>query len=234
MKHIAKGLLIASLLGVAGAAVAQAATDAPGSKREAAAAWTEDGLQKADIKGLDVVYTRPSVSLASYDKVLLKPVAVSFRRDWGRATAGAPGVRVRAADAQRIRERLATIMREEAIKQLGEGGYTVTDVAGDDVLEVEAAIVDLYIVAPDVLGAENLRTYSVSAGEMTLVAELRDSVSGETAARIYDHAYARETSRPHRITDVENTSEARRVASEWARQLRLQLDLAKRNAGAAD
>lgn len=212
---------------LAATALAQSTPDAPRSKREAAAQWTEDGLQRAAIKGLDVAYVRPGVSLAAYNKVLLRPVAISFRRDWGRGSSGSPGVRVRAADAQRIRDKLAALMREEAVKQLAKGGYAVVDKPGDDVLEVGAQIVDLYIIAPDVLGTEATRVYSVSAGEMTLVAELRDSVSGEVAMRIYDHAYARETGRPHRITDAENVVEARRVASQWAEQLRRQLDLAK-------
>ena len=233
MQRFGQILLFVAMAGAVTAAFGQTPAELPSSKREASAAWSEDGLQKASIKGLDVVYARPSANLSAYSKVLLQPVTVSFRRDWGRSAPGTPGARVRAADAQRIREKLAAIMREEAEKQLSEGGYAVVDSAGDDVLEVEAAIIDLYIVAPDVLGAESLRTYSVSAGEMTLVADLRDSVSGETAMRIYDHADARETSRPHRITDAENIVEARRAASEWAKQLRQQLDLA-RNGAARD
>lgn len=222
-------MIFALLLSIALAAnaLAQAKPEAPRNKREAAAQWTEDGLQKAAIKGLDVAYVRPGASLAPYNKILLRPVTVSFRRDWGRGSSGSPGVRVREADAQRIRDKLAALMREETVAQLGKGGYVVVDKPGDDVLEVGAQIVDLYIVAPDVLGREGTRVYSVSAGEMTLVAELRDSVSGETAMRIYDHAYARETGRPHRITDTENAVEARRVAAGWAEQLRQQLDLAK-------
>lgn len=229
MRHLLRIFLVA---GIAATFAVQtlAAAGKPSSKRQAAEAWTQDGLQKREIKGLDVVYVRPSASLAGYQKILLKPVDISFRRDWGRSAPGIAGTRVRAIDAQRIRDKLAKLMREEAAKQLTQGGYALVEASGDDVLEVDAAITDLYLVAPDVQGAEGVRVFAVSAGEMTLVAELRDSASGEVIARTYDHAYARETARPHRITNSENTVEARRVAGEWAKQLRLQLDLARKGA----
>ena len=231
MKGIAKILLFTAMAGAVGSATGQSSTELPSSKRDAAAAWSEDGLQKASIKGLDVVYVRPGSSLAGYTKVLLKPMAVAFRRDWGRSSAGSPGGRVRSEDAQRIREKLVAVLVEEALKQLAEGGYAVVDAPGDDVLEVEASIRDLYITAPDIPSAAFTKVFSVSAGEMTLVADLRDSVSGETLVRVYDHAYARDSGRPHRITNMENATEARHVAREWARQLRLQLDLAKGGGG---
>lgn len=231
MKGIAKILLFTAMVGAMGGAASQSATELPSSKRAAAAAWSEDGLEKVSIKGLDVVYVRPGSSLAGYTKILLKPMEVAFRRDWGRMSAGSPGGRVRAEDAQRIRERLVAVLLEETLKQLAEGGYTVVEAPGDDVLEIDASIRDLYVTAPDISRTSNMNVYSVSAGEMTLVAELRDSVSGEILTRVYDHAYARESARPHRITNMENASEAREVAREWARQLRLQLDLAKGGGG---
>ena len=225
-----KFVLALSLFGVAASALAQATPAAkpavPTSKRAAATAWTEDGLQKTSIKGIDVAFARPGASLAPYRKVLLRPIDVSFRRDWGRPATGT-GVRVRAQDAQRIRDKLEALIREETVRELGAGGYTVVDQPGDDVLEVEGAISNLYLVAPDVPGAEATRVYSVSAGEMTLVADLRDSVSGETVLRVYDHAEASDTGRIHRITQVENASEARRAAKAWAGILRRQLDAAR-------
>ncbi|HWS78046.1 MAG TPA: DUF3313 family protein [Thermomonas sp.] len=227
MKGIASILLFTVMAGTVGSAASQSSTELPRNKREAAAAWSEDGLQNVKIKGLDVVYARPGSSLAGYTKVLLKPVEVAFRRDWGRPAAGTPGGRVRSEDAQRIRERLTAVMAEETLKVLAEGGYAVVDAPGDDVLEVDGAIRDLFITAPDIPSASFTRVYSVSAGEMTLVAELRDSVSGETLMRVYDHAYARESGFAHRITNIENASEARKIAREWASKLREQLDLAK-------
>lgn len=222
-------LLTMSLLGATALAApsdALAQSKTPTSKRAAATAWTEDGLERTRIKGVDVAFVRPGLSLAPYRKVLLRPIDVGFRRDWGRPTAGTR-LRVRPADAQRIRDKLAALMLEETARELAAGGYQVVAEPADDVLEIKGSIIDLYLAAPDVPGAEATRVYSVSAGEMTLVADLRDSVSGDTVMRVYDHAEATDTGRIHRISQVENNAEARRAAKAWARILRGQLDAAR-------
>ena len=166
----------------------------------------------------------PGASLADYPKILLRPVSISFRRDWGRG--GSSIGRVRPEDAQRIRDKLAAVVREETVRELTAGGYQVVEQSGDDVLEVNARITDLYIVSPDVPSTTGVRTYALSAGDMVLVAELRDSSSGELLMRAYDHAYAREHSNMRRISDAENATEARRIATDWAKVLRKQLDAA--------
>jgi hypothetical protein len=76
-----------------------------------------------------------------------------------------------------------------------------------------------------VRNSTHVSTYAVSAGEMSLVADLRDSASGDVLVRVFDHASANESTWPHQITDVENVAEARAAA--WARALRSELDLAK-------
>jgi hypothetical protein len=94
------------------------------------------------------------------------------------------------------------------------------------VLEVNMAVVDLFIAAPAVRNSTHVSTYAVSAGEMSLVADLGDSASGDVLVRVFDHASANESTWPHQITDVENVAEARADAA-WARALRSELDLAK-------
>ena len=207
--------------------LAWAATETPKSKRDAAAAWTEDGLQKVAIKGLDVVYVRPEASLTGYDKVLLRPISVAFRRNWEKTAVPGSNLRINPKDSQRIKDNLAGLIREEVIKQLTEGGYQLTDSSGDDVLEVNMSIIDLNVRAPNVRAANNTNIYAVSAGEMTLVAELRDSASSDAVMRIFDHAEAHETTWPRRITSIDNIAEARSMASAWARSLRMLLDAAR-------
>ena len=60
------------------------------------------------------------------------------------------------------------------------------DQAGPDTLRVSAAIVNLYVTAPDTMSAGRSRTYTANSGQMTLVVELRDSVTGELLARAVD------------------------------------------------
>jgi hypothetical protein len=211
----------------AGAAPLLSAQDVPGSGRDAARQWSEDGLARVAVKGLDAVYARPGAAIGDYTKIRLAPIEVSFRRDWGKGSVGATRIRVHPDDAQRIREELSALVREELLAQLAQGGYPLVDQPGDDVLELDARIVNLYIQAPELARHDSGRTYAVSAGEMSLVAELRDSTSGETAMRLYDRTEARETTRVHWISGAENRSEARRAAKDWARQLLGLLDQAK-------
>jgi hypothetical protein len=224
MNKVIASLLL--MLSCAGAVDAES-PDVPKSKHEAASAWSESGLQKMTVKGLDEFFARPGVSFAEYDKVLLKPVSVAFRRGWLMTPLPGSRDRISKADASRIKDRLAALMQQEVAAELGSSGYKLTDSPGDDVLEVNMSIVDLFIAAPDVRNSTHTSTYAVSAGEMSLVAELRDSVSGDVLARVFDHASAQETAWPHQITNVENVAEARTAARAWARALRTELDLAK-------
>jgi hypothetical protein len=95
---------------------------------------------------------------------------------------------------------------------------------GDDVLRVSAAIVNLYITAPDKMSAGRSRTYTTSAGYATLVAELRDSVTGKLMARAVDSVRGRDTGNFMITNSVTNMSAARTALSQWARILRDGLD----------
>jgi hypothetical protein len=197
----------------------------PRNKREAEAEWSADGLQKTKVKGLDLVYARPGASLEGYKRVLLPPVSVTFRKEWHNPPASP--YRMSADDAARIKGRLSALVRDELAKELGKGGYELADAPGDDVLELDMSIIDLHAAAPDIQTAGRVEVFAFSAGEMTLVAELRDSVSGDTIMRIYDRARSMETGDVRRITVVENTQQAGILAGHWARAIRRELDLAR-------
>lgn len=199
--------------------------ESPRTRKEAAAAWTADGLEQVAIKGLDVAYLRPGASLQGYDKVLLRPVSIAFNRNWERGDRSHR--RISSNDAQRIRGRLTGLVQEELAREFGKGGYVLTDQPGDGVLELDLRITELYISAPDLPSTAFTEVYAVSAGEMTLIAELRDAASGETLMRIYDNEEADSSIRVHRITRWENEEQARDVVGGWARALRTQLDLAR-------
>jgi hypothetical protein len=190
------------------------------------AQWTEDGLRKVAVAGLDLVYAREGATLAGYKSVLLRPVSVSFRRDWGRDPV--VGTRIRSEDSERIKTELARIIREETVKELGRGGYALVDVPGVDVLEVGMSIADLYLNAPDLPTPSRVVVYTMSVGEMTLVAELRDAPTGDLIARVLDRKQAREHLDMRITTSVDNVAAAREAARAWARILRTQLDSAKR------
>ncbi len=189
-------------------------------------AWSEGGLVKKDVKGIDTAYVRPGASLAEYNKVLLKPVQVSFRKGWLQQPLPGSKFPINPADAQEIREKVARLMEDEFRKELAAGGYKLTNTPGDDVREVEAAVVNLYVAAPAAVKSPTLKTLAVSAGERSLVAQLSDSATGDVLARVFDYASAHENTRAQSISSVENEAEARAIVGSWAKLLRTALDAA--------
>jgi len=74
------------------------------------------------------------------------------------------------------------------------------------------------------MSAGRSRTYTTSAGHATLVAELRDSVTGKLMARAVDSVQGRDTGSFQITNSVTNMSAARNALSKWARVLREGLD----------
>ncbi|MBP8098000.1 MAG: DUF3313 family protein, partial [Arenimonas sp.] len=145
MKKILIALFSAGLLASTGPATADSQTNAPTTRKQAAAEWSEDGLQRVKVSGLDLVYVRPGATLAGYTKVQVGPVSVAFQREWERAMERRAGVRIQPEDMRQIRERLAIIVHEEVVRELGKGGYQVVDAASEDVLSVNLRVAELYI-----------------------------------------------------------------------------------------
>lgn len=224
-RKLSIALVAAALACTTFATAAQTSAAQPKTRAQANTAWGEEGLEKRTIKGLDAVYARPGATLAAYKKVRLGPITVAFRKNWDRQVPGT--MRVRADQQQRIKDQLAGLIRDEMTKQLKQGGYEVVTAAGADVLDVNLSIVDLYVTAPDLPTAGRVDVYAISAGEMTMIAELRDAASNDLVMRVYDHAKADESFRPKRITNIDNKQEARAAAAAWAKVLRTQLDTAR-------
>ena len=119
------------------------------------------------------------------------------------------------------------IVQEEFVKELQErSSYKVVNEAGADVLRVKVNIVDLYVNAPDTEGVARSSTYTMSAGQMTLIAELFDSESGEILARVVDRREARNDDTLRLSSSVVKRGEAQDIAASWARILRTALDKA--------
>lgn len=208
------------------AAMLLAAPALAASKADLKAAMSHDGLQPTKVKGVDLDYVLPGASLAAYTKVKLDPVEVAFSKDWNPTR---PGSRIKVTPEEResIRQGVAKIVHEEFAKAVqAKGSYQVVDASGPDVLRVKVHIVNLYVTAPDINGAPRSRTYVVSAGEMTLFAELVDSDSGAVLARVTDRREARESGTLTLSSSNVNADEARTITSSWARILRDALDKA--------
>ncbi len=198
---------------------------------------SDDGLVRVDSKRLDAVYWREGATLADYDKVMIGDVEVSFRKNWQRdqnSRRRSSTDRVTAEDMTKIREGVAEGFREVFVKVLEEGGYVVVDEPGDDVLALEPSIVDLDVRAPDLSMRQPgiTRTYTTSAGEMTLNMALLDSGSNSQIGRVIDRRRAMERGQQLQwTTSISNRQEANIMFRSWANALLDALNEAKENQG---
>jgi hypothetical protein len=157
--------------------------------------------------------------------VRLDPIEVEFDKNWKpNDSQRSPSRRLTNEDIEKIKKALAEEFRKVFTEELTKSGYAVVEENGDDVLRVSAAIVNLYITAPDKMSAGRSRTYTTSAGYATLIAELRDSVTGKLMARAVDSVRGRDTGNFMITNSVTNMSAARTALSQWARILREGLD----------
>jgi hypothetical protein len=181
------------------------------------------GLERTSSSRVDEFYLRPGATFTAYRRVLLGPVDVSFNKLWERQHRA-----VDAKESSRLRNELQAMARDEFARQLQrKDGFEIVQAPGADVLEVRASIVNLDIRAPDVQDSAVRRNYVLSAGEATLLAELRDSQTGTLLARIVDRREMREYPTFQLATSVSNSGDARDLVGLWSRMLRRYLDTAR-------
>jgi hypothetical protein len=206
-----KALISVAVLSMA-AAPPLAAQDDP-----AEAGW--EGLVEVKSNKLDDVYLRPQADFRGYTKVMIDPTEVSFKKNWqrdqNRDRIGLTN-RVDDRDTRRILDEAQQSFQRLFAEAYTSEGYEVVTTPGPDVLRLSTAIVNLDVVAPDVMEPGRTRTYSREAGEATLVIEVKDSLSGELLGRAVDE---RETSDmgPFIRNSVTNTAAFEQVFRRWAR-----------------
>lgn len=214
-----KRSLLPLLLALAATALAACSTPQSGP-----AEW--DGLVRRPHPRLNAVFVKPDTEIGAFRNVMLDPVEINFAEAWdpSRGTRRVSS-RLNASDIAAIKAGLAELFRETFRAELERGGYQLVDEAGPETLRVIPAIVDLYIAAPDTMStAGRTRTYTTNSGRMTLVVELRDSVTGEILARAIDGRSGRGTGQWNITNNVTNTADARRAISVWATALRQALE----------
>jgi hypothetical protein len=184
-----------------------------------------DGLVLRPGTRLNAIFVKPDADIVAYRNVLLDPVQVSFARDWDPNRGGRSSARrLNANDLTAIKTDVAELFRETFRAELARGGYLLVDEPGPDTLRVTAFIIDLYVTAPDTRAPGRTRTYTANSGRMTLVAELRDSETGEILARAVDSRRGRSTGTLNVTNSATNTADARRAMGIWATALREGMD----------
>lgn len=186
---------------------------------------TWDGLEYRKTKGIDALYVRPGIELKAYRSLVLDPVQVAFDKNWdpNRSSRSLSG-RLTTADLQEIKDEMASEFRRLFGEQLAAAGYDIVAKPLDDTLRVSAGLADVNITAPDAMTAGSSRIYTMSAGRMTLVMELRDGPTGQLLARVVDRHVGSETGYAQITNGVTNSAEFRRAVTAWAKRLVQGLD----------
>jgi len=203
--------LIVTLFLVMAATFAVAKTDLP--------AVSHDGLHLMPDTKLRAVYMKPGADLSQYDKVKLLGAYVAFRKNWKREhNEDEPfEMRVSDKDMKEIRDRVAKEFAKEFTKVLStEGGHEVVKDAGEGVLILRPAIINLDVTAPDLMTAGMSQTVVASAGSMTLYLELYDGKTNAIIARIIDPEAADNVGIAQVANRVTNTADFDRVLRRWA------------------
>lgn len=187
----------------------------------------DEGMELVKNSELASVYADPGADLSVYKRIWLEDATVAFKKNWQRDQNRGNPLKVRDADMQRITDDVATLFREVFTTELVDGGYEMVQEAGEDVLIVKPAIVDLNVYAPDIQTATRSQSYSREAGEMTLNLELFDSVTGDKIAKATDRKRDYDRGYMQWRTSVSNRADAKRMMTPWAKALRSALDEAK-------
>jgi hypothetical protein len=183
------------------------------------------GLELVNSKGVDKLYRRPDVDVSEYTKIRIGEPSVEFSKNWNPRNYGTYGLS--AAQLKKIRSDLAAMAKTTFAKVLGEGGYQLVTEPGDGVLDVVPNIINLYVNAPDTMTAGRSRSYTMDAGSMTLALQLSDSVTGTLLAVAYDSKRDTNWGTMQWSNSVSNRAAASRVLTQWAHQLKRDLDAAR-------
>jgi hypothetical protein len=180
---------------------------------------TEDGLHRVADSKMAIVYAEPGADLAQYQRVMLLEANVAFKKNWARdqRSSAASRVSISSRDIEKIKNNLAQEFDAVFRKTLEDGGYEVVEESDEDVLLVRPAIINLDVNAPDTMNASRSRSFTSTAGEMTLYIEIYDSVTGDLIAKAMDRKA--DTTRHGYYTwtnSVTNAAAARRILKGWA------------------
>ncbi len=185
-------------------------------------------MQRVQFPNIDSVYRKPAADLSVYAKVMVASPTVAFRENW-RPADDPTLVRLNLPDPEAVRERVSQQFLQTLTTKLAEnGGYVVVAAPGTDVLEVKAAISDLYFSSSALqTAAGDGEPYYMESSEITVALELRDSTTGELLCLVTDHR-ASPKARTIELKQGLWSSPGLQAASDhWASSLRRLLDQAR-------
>jgi hypothetical protein len=138
-----------------------------------------DGLDEVTGGPFRYEYAKPGAKLGAYQKLLVDPAELAHTKGFDQGAADSQ-------DLARMKRYLQRVVEKTLSKH-----YPLVDEPGADVLRVKATVLNLHFrETPEEVdfGAPNLRYY-VMIRSVALIAELRDSKSGEILYRLADEEF---------------------------------------------
>jgi len=182
-----------------------------------------DGMELVNHSRSSHVYRKADANFSSYNKIMLLPSTTAFKKDYKQdfnRSKSMGTTRIRDKDIEKMKKTVAETFDAVFAEELAKvEGYTLVTEAGEGVVIVKPALINLDAHAPDLRTAGNIRTYVETAGEGTLYLEFFDSVSGEILARAVDARETRDTGFYSWATIVSNKADTRALVRSWAKKL---------------
>ena len=203
------------------------------SPSETVPTTTPDGLDLVRSDKHSAVYAKPEAQLDIYDEFAIVPCEVAFRKNWQRdynSSHRSSGQQIKERDIDRIKRELGeecTAFFTDALSEEPSYNLVTEWQQGQDVLLVRPNIVNLNITSPDVSSPSMTRSYSASAGSMTLYLELIDAETSEVLVCAYD-SKADPDSFVNYANKITNRQAADRMLKNWATRLREAMDAVMR------
>ena len=199
------------------------------STSQQASETTPDGLTLVRSSKHSAAYIKPGAQLDVYEKFGVVPCQVAFRKNWERdynSNHRGAGSKIKQQDVDRIKSDLGqecTKFFTDALSEAPAYDLVTSWNEGEEVLLVFPNIVNLDITSPDLNSPNRGRSYSASAGSMTMVLELIDAETSEVLVRAYDRKSDPESFVTY-ANSITNRQAADRMLRDWASRLRTAMD----------
>ena len=187
---------------------------------------TFDGLHPVKNSRMAQAWARPDFDISTFSKVMLQGADAEFRpggqNPRQRRSLG-PNDHFAVTPEQKVRfqeQMSAAFVEELSLSEV----FTIVTEPGADVLLIQGILLDVVSFIPE-QGAGRSEVFLSRIGEVTVVLEIRESVSGAILARGVERRAAESSGTTmSRSNTVTNSAEFRRIARRWATILREGLD----------
>ena len=187
---------------------------------------TFDGLHPIIGGRMQQAWARPDFDISTYSKVMLQGADAEFRpggQNPRQNRALGPNEHFAVTPEQKVR--FQELMSAAFVEELSlSEHFTIVTEPAPDVLLIQGILLDVVSFIPEQRAGRS-EVFLSRIGEVTLVLEIRDSVSGAVLLRAAERRAAETTGTGFtRSNTVTNSAEFRRVARRWAMVLREGLD----------